>query len=142
MRLFRTVSCVGGEPLARRRGIRRVRLYGPLVELGVAADPTPGVVERVPHPDTRERRDEPAHVEVDHVVGVRHPGLGHVDARVWAQADALRHAVGQHLLQVDARSSPSFDANGVLSGQNPATARSRSWRGGRAGRAAAALRRS
>jgi hypothetical protein len=39
--VFHPVSCVGFEQLARRRGIRGVRLYGPLVELGVAADPPP-----------------------------------------------------------------------------------------------------
>src|SRR5262249_20414441 len=32
---------------------------------GGGGGPAAGVVERTPHPDARERRDEPAHVEVD-----------------------------------------------------------------------------
>jgi hypothetical protein len=50
MRAFQTVSCVSFEQLARRRGIRRVRLYGPLVELGVAADPPRVLLSEYPTP--------------------------------------------------------------------------------------------
>ena len=42
------MSCVGFEQLARRRGIRRVRLYGQLVELGVAADAPPVLLSEYP----------------------------------------------------------------------------------------------
>src|SRR5262249_10333677 len=92
-----------------RRGAHEVvrnRWYLALRTVGGARGGTgPTVVEQVSHDDGREGRDEPLHVQVHHVIGVRNPGLGYEDERVRTKADALRHALRQHLLQVDARGS-------------------------------------